>query len=106
IREVHVRARYSRLADGVHSKSSFTTPPARRGVLQCKTSNGEPTGHRRWSPIHSGTITESRTMDRRLLNDAGMSRIGRKYARSVSWIDVRRSTGTIGPLEKRITACD
>lgn len=34
----------------------------------------------------------------RYLNDTRMSWFGCKYARSMSWIDVRQSTGTISPL--------
>ncbi|KYN06316.1 hypothetical protein ALC62_02653, partial [Cyphomyrmex costatus] len=47
------------------------------------------------------------SMNHSMLNDdVRMSWIGHKYARSVSWIDIRRSTGTIGLLEEWITARD
>ncbi|KYQ56945.1 hypothetical protein ALC60_04149, partial [Trachymyrmex zeteki] len=90
------------------------------GVLQCKTSNNALIGHC-WSTIRSETITRTSfvshsavlrfpdrvcALDRRMLNDVRTSWIRRKYARSVSWIDIQRSTGTIGLLEERITACD
>ncbi|EGI60069.1 hypothetical protein G5I_11860 [Acromyrmex echinatior] len=91
------------------------------GVLQCKTSNDALIGHC-WSTIRSETITRTSfvshsavlrfpdrvcALDRRtLLNDVRMPWIRRKYARSVLWIDIRRSTGTIGLLEEWITVRD